>query len=77
MKKILDANYKKTNLKKIVNNLKYLNNDRQSLTLKLLRKHENMFDGALCNYTDSEYKIERLEGDMANLFQFQKYTKKL
>ena len=27
IKKILDANYKKANLKKIVNNLKCLNND--------------------------------------------------
>ena len=31
IKKFLDANYKKANLKKIVTNLKYLNNDKQSL----------------------------------------------
>ena len=30
IKKILDANYEKANLKKLVNNLKYLNNDEQS-----------------------------------------------
>ena len=54
IKKILDANYKKVNLKKIVNNLKYLNNDKQSLILKLLRKHEQMIDGKLGNYTGSE-----------------------
>ena len=35
IKKILDNNYKKANLKNIVNNLKYLNNDKQSLILKL------------------------------------------
>ena len=51
IKKIFDANYKKANLKKIVNNLKYLNNDKQSLILKLLRKHDEMFDGRLGNCT--------------------------
>ena len=53
---------KKVNLKKIVNNLKQLNNYKQSLILKLLRKHENMFDGTLGNYSSSEYKIVLLEG---------------
>ena len=38
--------------------MKYLNNDKQSLILKLLRKHEQMFDGTLGNYSGSEYKIE-------------------
>ena len=42
--------------------MKYLNNDKQSLVLKLLRKHEEIFDGTLGNYTGSEYKIEFLEG---------------
>ena len=37
MKKILDANYEKANLKKIVSNVKYPSNDKQSLILKLLR----------------------------------------
>ena len=49
VKKILDANYKKVNLKKIVNNLRYLINDKQSLILKLLR-------------TGSEHKIKLLGG---------------
>ena len=52
-KKILDANYKKANSKKMVNNLKYLNNDKQFLILKLLRKHEEKFDGILGNHTGS------------------------
>ena len=42
--------YKIADLKKIVDNLKYLNNDKQSLILKLLWKHEEMFDGTLGNY---------------------------
>ena len=62
IKKILDVNYEKANLKKIVNNLKYLKNDKQSLILKLLRKHEEMFDGTLDNCTGTEHKIELLEG---------------
>ena len=62
IKKILDANNKIACLKKIVNNLKYLNNDKQSLILKLLRKHKEIFDGTLGSYTGSEYKIELLEG---------------
>ena len=62
IKKILDANHKKAYLKKIVNNFKYLNNDKQSLIIKLLRKHEEMFDGTIGNYTGSEGKIELLEG---------------
>ena len=41
IKKILDANYEKANLKKIVYSLRYLINDKQSL----IRKHEEMFDG--------------------------------
>ena len=49
-------------MKKIVNNLKYLNNDKQSLMLKLLWKHEEMLDGILGDCTGSEYKIELLEG---------------
>ena len=58
MKKSLDANYEYDNLKKIVNNVKYLNNDKQSLILKLLREHEEIFDSTLGNYTCSEYKID-------------------
>ena len=59
IKKVLDDNYKIADLKKIVNNLKYFS---QSFIPKLLAKHEEMFDNALGNYTDSEYKIELLEG---------------
>ena len=66
VKKILDVKYKKVNLKKIVNNSKYLNNDKQSHILKLLKKHEEMFDGTLDNYTGLEFKIELLEGAKPN-----------
>ena len=62
MKKILDVNYKKANLKKINNNLKCLNNDKQPLILKLLRKLKRIFYVTLGNYIGSEYKIELLGG---------------
>ena len=60
MKKTLNANYKKSK-RKIVDNLKYLSNDKQSFILNLLRKHEEMFDGILYNYTGSDYRIEYKE----------------
>ena len=45
IRKNLGANYKKANLKKIVSNLKYLNYYKQSSILKLLIKHEEIFNG--------------------------------
>ena len=61
IKKILDANYQKANLPKIVKDLIYLNSIKQKKLLKLLRKYEKMFDGTLGNYTGSTYKIELKE----------------
>ena len=49
IKKILDANYEKANLKKIFNNLKYRSNDKQSLILKLVTKYDKIFDAKLGN----------------------------
>ena len=62
IKKILDTNYEKANLKDITTKLKYLNSDEQFLIYRLLKKHESMFDGTLGNYTGTEYKIKLLEG---------------
>ena len=59
---MLDAKYKKANLKEITTKLKYLNSNKQHLLYRLLKKHENMFDGTLENYIGTEYKIELLEG---------------
>ena len=61
MKKILDANYEKADLNKIVDNLKYLDKNKQTKLLNLLKKYEPMFDGALGKYTGSTYKIELKE----------------
>ena len=62
IKKILDAKYEKANLTSITTKLKYLTSDAQLLFYRLLKKHENMFDGILGNYTGIENKIELLEG---------------
>ena len=62
IRKILDAKYKKVNLKEIANISKCLNSDEQLLIYRLLKKHENMFDGKLGNCTSTEYKIGLQEG---------------
>ena len=61
IQKILDAKYKKANLKEITNKLKYLNSDKEFLINRLSKKYENKFDGTLRNYTSTEYKIELLK----------------
>ena len=61
IKKILDAKYEKADINKLINDLNYLNTDKKSKLLKLLRKYEPMFDGALGKYTGSTYKIELKE----------------
>ena len=75
---ILDASCKKADFKKTANKLQYLNNNKHSLILKLLRKNEELFDITLGNYTGSEYKIELSEGaktDHAKLFPIPKIIK--
>ena len=49
------------NFKEITTKLKYLNSDEQLLIFRQFKKHENMFDGTLGNYTGTEYIIELLE----------------
>ena len=58
IKKIFDAKYKQANLKDITTKLNYLNSDEQFLIYRLLKKHENVFDGTLGNYTSTEDKTE-------------------
>ena len=52
---------KKANLKKTVNSLKYLWNNEQSWSIKLLRKYEEILDGTLSNHTGSKYNTDHLE----------------
>ena len=39
-----------------------MNSDEQFIIYRTYKKHENMFDGILENYTGTEYKIELLKG---------------
>ena len=49
-------------MKQLVKSLKYLQKHERKFLLKLLQKHESMFDGTLGTYTGSKYKIELQEG---------------
>ena len=58
IKQILDAEYKKINLKSIVMNSNHLKDNHKKSFLELLQKYEIMFDGTLGKYTGSDYTIE-------------------
>ena len=45
--RILDAQYQKADLRKIVSNSKHLNNNKQSMLHEVLTKYELLFDGNL------------------------------
>ena len=46
-RKILDAKYQKSDLRKIVSNSKHLNNNEQSMLREILTKYESPFEGTL------------------------------
>ena len=58
IKQILNAEYKKINLKTIIMNLNYLKDKYENSLLELLQKYEKMFHGTLGKYTGSDYMIE-------------------
>ena len=58
IKQILDAEYKKFNLKSIIINLNDLKDKHTNSLLELLQKYENMFDGTLGKCTSSIYTID-------------------
>ena len=57
IKLILDAEYKKINLKSIIMNLNHLKDKLKNSLFELLQKHEKMFDGTLGKYAGSDYTI--------------------
>ena len=61
IKQILDAEYKKINLKSIIMNLNYLKDKHRNYLLELIQKCEKMFDETLRKYTGSDYTIELME----------------
>jgi len=58
IKRILDAKYEKANLDELVRECSYLTEDQQIKLLKLLRKHEYLFDGTLGRWDSEPYTIE-------------------
>ena len=61
IKQILDAEYKKINLKFIIMNLNYLKDKHENSLLELLQKYKKMYDGTLGKYAGSDYTIELKE----------------
>jgi transposase InsO family protein len=58
MTDILDAKYKKANLKEISQSADHLTNSEQKSLLQLLRKYEDLFDGTLGTFTGKPYDIK-------------------
>ena len=60
--RILDANYKKADLKEIVSQSKHIDNEQKQALLKLLKKYEHLFDGTLGDFKTEPVSIELKEG---------------
>ena len=58
IKQILEEEYKIINLKTIIMSLNYLKVKHKNSLLELLQICEEMIDGTLGKYTDSNYTIE-------------------
>ena len=61
MKQILDAEYKKINLRTVVMSLNYSKDKHKYSLLELLQKYEKMFEQTLGKYTGSNCTIELSE----------------
>ena len=59
---ILNATYKKANLRKIIDSYDHLDTNQQESLHKLLSKYEDLFDGTLGKWTGTPYDIELKEG---------------
>ena len=64
IKKILGAKYEPANLDKVVAGIMYLNLKEKIKLHRLIRKHENLFDGTLGKWVGKPYEIELKEGAM-------------
>jgi hypothetical protein len=61
MTDILDAKHKKADLDQIASSADHLTNSEQSSLLALLKKYEDLFDGALGAFTGTPYDIKLKE----------------
>ena len=62
MIKILDSNYRKANLKILVQGALHLNEKQRDLLYKLLLKYEDIFDGSLGEWKTSPVEFELVDG---------------
>ena len=58
IKAILDAKYEPANLQQVVRDCVHLSESEQSSLLKILQRHESLFDGTLGKWTGEPYKID-------------------
>ncbi len=58
IRKILDAKYDKADLEEITANCTHLEPEEREALLRLLKKHEALFDGTLGDWKGEEYDIE-------------------
>ena len=56
--RILDAKYEKADLPKIVSDYNHISTNQKQQLLRLLQKHETLFDGTLGTWKGSTYDIE-------------------
>jgi len=61
IKQILDAKYVAADLEDVCNNQEQLDQQEQQKLLRLLRKHEHLFDGTLGKWTGTKVKLDLIE----------------
>ena len=62
LSKILDAKYSPADLPQLVNEVSTIETDEQQALLKVLQKHESLFDGTLGEWKGKPYHINLKEG---------------
>jgi hypothetical protein len=68
MTDILDGKCKKTNLEEIAKSADHLPNSEQKSLLKLLKKHEDLFEGTLGTFTSKSCHV-KLKDEALSRFQ--------
>ncbi len=62
IKQILDAKYVAADLEDVCSNQDQLDQQEQQKLLRLLRKHEHLFDGTLGKWTGTKVKLDLIDG---------------
>ena len=61
--KILDANYQKSDLSKVVSDSKHFSGNKQSMLRDVLNKYEFLFNGTLVNWKTRPVDVELQSGE--------------